>query len=100
PHRPTATPTRPRRPHRTPARAGRGGRTDRAGVPGAEERARGGGMSDLARANGWRGFDNIAERVDGGWRYRCDGMPTLRGCGAEVTVTRRLTRVGLKSTGW
>ena len=67
-------------------------------------------MSALARANGWRGFDGIGERVDkgefghgptrGGWRYCCDGMPTMRGCGQEVTVSRRFSRVGKKSTGW
>lgn len=67
-------------------------------------------MSAEARANGWRGFDNIGERVErggfgfpperGGWLYRCDGMPTLRGCGEELIVTRRLARVGKKSTGW
>lgn len=67
-------------------------------------------MSALARANGWRGFDGIGEKVErgefghgpqrGGWLYRCDGMPTLMGCGAEVVVTRRLVRVGKKSTGW
>ena len=57
-------------------------------------------MTALARRNGWRGFDNIGERIEGGWLYRCDGMPTLMGCGAEVVVSRRLTRVGKKSTGW
>lgn len=57
-------------------------------------------MSAEARANGWNGFDGIGERVDGGWLYRCDGMPTLMGCGAEVIFTRRLARVGLKSSGW
>lgn len=67
-------------------------------------------MSEEARRNGWHGFDNIGEKVErggfghgperGGWLYRCDGMPTLRGCPAEWIVTRRLTRVGTKSTGW
>jgi hypothetical protein len=57
-------------------------------------------MSALARRNGWRGFDNIAEKVDGGWLYRCDGMPSMMGCGAEVVITRKFARVGVKSTGW
>lgn len=56
-------------------------------------------MSDLARRNGWRGFD-IGERVDGGWLYKCDGLPTLMGCGAEVVVSRRWARVGVKKSGW
>lgn len=67
-------------------------------------------MSALARRNGWRGFD-IGQRVEkgefghgperGGWLYKCDGMPTLLGCGAEVTVPRKWTRVGLKrGSGW
>ena len=63
-----------------------------------------------ARANGWRGFDGIGERVErgefghppkrGGWLYRCDGMPRLMGCGSDVIVPRRWTRVGKKSSGW
>lgn len=57
-------------------------------------------MSAEARANGWRGFDGIGDRIDGGWLYRCDGMPSNWGCGAEVTVHRRFARVGVKSTGW
>lgn len=67
-------------------------------------------MSAEARANGWRGFDGIGEKVErggyghpparGGWLYRCDGMPRPMGCGAEYIVTRRLARVGTKSTGW
>lgn len=67
-------------------------------------------MSEEARRNGWRGFEGIGERVErggfghppsrGGWLYRCDGMPTMRGCPEELIVTRRLARVGLKSTGW
>lgn len=66
-------------------------------------------MTALARSNGWRGFDGIGEKVErvmgvkgskSGWLYRCDGMPTLRGCGAEVVVSRRFVRVGEKSTGW
>lgn len=68
-------------------------------------------MSALARANGWRGFDGVGDRVvrdpqwDGpdvvtGWRYRCDGLPTLFGCGNEVVVRRRWTTVGPKKDGW
>lgn len=67
-------------------------------------------MSAEARANGWTGFDDIGERVErggfghepktSGWLYRCDGMPRLMGCGAEVVVTRRWTRVGVKKSGW
>ncbi|HTN56803.1 MAG TPA: hypothetical protein VL043_00900 [Protaetiibacter sp.] len=67
-------------------------------------------MSAEARGNGWRGFDGIGERVErngfghgperGGWLYRCDGMPSMFGCGEELIVTRRLARVGVKSTGW
>lgn len=67
-------------------------------------------MSAGAQANGWRGFDGIGEKVDrggfghppktSGWLYRCDGMPRLMGCGAEVVVTRRWTRVGAKGQGW
>ena len=57
-------------------------------------------MSALARRNGWRGFDGIAERVDGGWLYRCDGMPHPMGCGSEAQVSRKFSRVGIKSTGW
>jgi len=58
------------------------------------------GSAATARANGWRGFDGIGERVDGGYLYGCDGMPTQMGCGAQVIVPRRLARVGKKSTGW
>lgn len=57
-------------------------------------------MSAEARANGWRGFDGIGERVSGGYEYRCDGMPSLMGCGADVTVPRRWERVGTKKSGW
>lgn len=57
-------------------------------------------MSALARENGWRGFDGIGEKVDGGWLYRCDGMPTAMGCGDQTITTRRLARVGTKSSGW
>lgn len=68
-------------------------------------------MSGLARANGWHGFDDIGEKVErgqfgapparGGWLYRCDGMPSQMGCGEELVVTRRLTRVGVKAgSGW
>ena len=57
-------------------------------------------MTELARANRWRGFDGIGDRTDGGYEYRCDGMPSPMGCGASVVVTRRFTRVGVKKTGW
>lgn len=57
-------------------------------------------MSDQARANGWKGFDGLAERVEGGWLYRCDGMPRITGCGSEVVVTRRWARIGKKKSGW
>lgn len=66
-------------------------------------------MSETARANGWRGFDGIGEKVDrvmgvrdsrAGWLYRCDGMPTQMGCGAEIVVGRRYTRPGRKPSGW
>jgi hypothetical protein len=57
-------------------------------------------VSAEARANGWNGFASIGERVTGGYLYRCDGMPRLGGCGAELIVTRRLARVGMKSSGW
>lgn len=67
-------------------------------------------MTALARGNGWRGFDGVGEKVErggfghppdkSGWLYPCDGMPRLMGCGEEMIVTRRLSRVGEKSTGW
>jgi len=57
-------------------------------------------MTTLARRNGWTGFDGLAEKVGGGWEYRCDGVPSLMGCGAAVTVTRRWSRVGVKKFGW
>jgi len=53
-----------------------------------------------ARTNGWRGFEGIGEKVEGGWLYRCDGMPSERGCGSEVVISVRYRRVGWKSTGW
>lgn len=66
-------------------------------------------MSAEARANGWRGFD-IGEKVErgefgnppktSGWLYRCDGMPTMMGCGQDMVVTRRWSRVGKKKSGW
>ena len=57
-------------------------------------------MSAQARRNGWRGFD-CAQRVEGGWQYLCDGMPTtMMGCGEQVTVTRRWSTVGVKRSGW
>lgn len=49
--------------------------------------------------NGWNGFE-VAKRVHGGYQYDCDGMPTLMGCGAQVTVPRKWTRVGKKKSGW
>lgn len=65
----------------------------------------------VAADDGWHGFDGIGEKVEkgsfgygpkrGGWLYRCDGMPTLLGCGAEVIVPRRWSRVGKKKgSGW
>lgn len=57
-------------------------------------------MTAEARANGWRGFDGIGQRTEGGYLYRCDGMPSQFGCGGEVVVPRRFARVGKKSTGW
>lgn len=57
-------------------------------------------MTALAKRNGWRGFDGIGERVDGGYEYRCDGMPRLMGCGETVTVPRRWAKVGTKKSGW
>lgn len=57
-------------------------------------------MSTPARQNGWRGFDGIGEKAEGGWLYRCDGMPSMFGCGEQKTVTRRLARVGTKASGW
>lgn len=57
-------------------------------------------MSTLARSNGWRGFDGIGAKVPGGWQFDCDGMPTMMGCGAQVTVTRRWSKVGKKTSGW
>jgi hypothetical protein len=66
-------------------------------------------MSEIARANGWRGFDSIGEKVERvmgvrdsktGWLYRCDGMPGFFGCGEEMVISRRLVRVGEKKSGW
>lgn len=67
-------------------------------------------MSAEARANGWDGFNNIGEKVErggfghppatGGYLYRCDGMPRLSGCGAEIIVPRKWARVGEKKSGW
>lgn len=66
-------------------------------------------MSAEARANGWRGFEGLAVKVDrvmgvkesrSGWEYQCDGMPREMGCGKSVVVSRQFSRVGLKSTGW
>lgn len=57
-------------------------------------------MSELARANGWRGFDGIGAKVPGGYQYDCDGMPTMMGCGESIVITRKLARTGLKKSGW
>lgn len=57
-------------------------------------------MSELARANGWRGFEGIGEPTAGGYEYMCDGMPSPMGCGASVVVTRKFARIGVKKTGW
>lgn len=58
-------------------------------------------MGEVARANGWDGFRSFGTRVEGhGWEFRCDGMPTMMGCGASVYVTRRWAKVGVKSSGW
>jgi len=57
-------------------------------------------VSAIARRNGWRGFDGIGERVPGGWHYQCDGMPHPMGCGSDVTITRRWSKVGTKKSGW
>ena len=56
-------------------------------------------MSEQARRNGWKGFD-VAERVHGGYRYICDGMPSMMGCGVDVIVPRKWTRTGEKKSGW
>lgn len=59
-------------------------------------------MSAIARANGWRGFDTAGsvERVDGGWEYACDGLPSPMGCGSRVVVQRKWTTTGRKKDGW
>ena len=57
-------------------------------------------MNQAARDNGWLGFDSLGERVHGGWLYRCDGQPTMMGCGAEKQTSRKLTRTGVKKDGW
>ncbi len=54
----------------------------------------------VAWQNGWRGFDGMGTKTEGGWLYRCDGMPSQMGCGGEIVVTRRYARIGMKSTGW
>lgn len=56
-------------------------------------------MSAEARRNGWTGFD-IGDRVEGGWLYRCDGMPYPGGCSEQVMVSRRWSKVGKKKSGW
>lgn len=57
-------------------------------------------MSEEARKNGWRGFEGIGKRVEGGYQYDCDGMQTLMGCGGQIRVTRPWVRVGKKKSGW
>ena len=57
-------------------------------------------MSEVARANGWRGFEGMGLKVPGGYEYRCDGMPSPMGCGESMTTTRELARVGIKKSGW
>lgn len=57
-------------------------------------------MSELARINGWTGFDGIGNKVPGGWEFDCDGMSSLMGCPEDVTVSRRWTTVGTKKSGW
>jgi len=57
-------------------------------------------VGEEARANGWRGFEGIGERVPGGYQYDCNGMPTMMGCGGQVVVSRRWARVGIKKSGW
>ena len=57
-------------------------------------------MNTIAADNGWRGFNSAGTKVPGGWQYDCDGMPTLMGCGAQITVTRQYVRTGRKSSGW
>lgn len=57
-------------------------------------------MSELARKNGWRGFEGLGQRVEGGYEYICDGMPTPMGCGNDITVPRAWVRVGVKKSGW
>lgn len=57
-------------------------------------------MSAEARRNGWRGFENIAVKVPGGYEYWCDGMPSMTGCGERIAVTRRWSKIGKKKSGW
>jgi hypothetical protein len=57
-------------------------------------------MTAIARANGWHGFDSIGEKVPGGTRYLCDGMPHLMGCSQETTIRRPWSKVGIKGLGW
>jgi hypothetical protein len=60
-------------------------------------------MSELARKNGWRGFENAGavEHIPGeGYEYVCDGMPTMMGCGSRIIVRRKWTTVGKKKDGW
>lgn len=32
--------------------------------------------------------------------YQCDGMPSMRGCGAETTISVPYVREGRKKSGW
>lgn len=57
-------------------------------------------MSQLARDNGWHGFDNAGTAVGGMWRYQCDGYPSVFGCGNEITISRKYSKVGNKKSGW
>lgn len=57
-------------------------------------------MTAPAREYGWRGFDDLGAKVRGGHEYTCDGMPTPGGCGESMVTTRKLTRVGVKKSGW
>lgn len=32
--------------------------------------------------------------------YECDGMPTMRGCGSEITIPVPYVKEGRKKSGW
>lgn len=62
-------------------------------------------MSELARRNGWRGFDSLdPDEVDGGWEYQCEAIGPWGPSGCEpsghVTVNRKWTTVGKKKNGF